>query len=322
MADWTHHHARINGIGMHWVEEGDGPLIILCHGFPHLWLSWRRQIPALVAAGWRVVAPDMRGMGQTDAPTDHHAYDVPHLVGDLVGLLDHLGEREAVFAGLDFGVFTIYDLAYMHPERVRAIIALENPAYPDTPAKAPLVEAAEWAKDHFVHIDYFQPVGPADAALNAAPREFLRKVFYALSGDYHYLDVWKHPPGTAYLDALPETPPLPWPWLEEWELEWYVSEYSRSGFTGGLNWYRAMDLRWAQRQAWRETPSLPPFFFIGSANDVDLEAWHGEDPLAAIHTQYADVRRIEMLPRAGHMIQLERPDDVSRLMVEFLDSLR
>jgi pimeloyl-ACP methyl ester carboxylesterase len=321
MADWAHHHAQINGIGMHWVEQGEGPLIILCHGFPHLWLSWRRQIPVLVAAGWRVVAPDMRGMGQTDAPTDHHAYDVPHLVGDLVGLLNHLGEAEAVFAGLDFGVFTIYDLAYTHPDRVRAIIGLENPAYPDTPAKAPLAEAAEWAKDHFVHIDYFRPVGPADAALNAAPRAFLRKVFYALSGDYHYLDVWKHPTGTAYLDALPETPPLPWAWLEEWELEWYVSEYSRSGFTGGLNWYRAMDLRWEQRKAWRDAPNTRPFFFIGSENDVDLEAWHGEDPLAAIYTQYSDVRRIEMLPHAGHMIQLERPDDVSRLMVEFLDSL-
>ncbi len=322
MADWTHHHAPINGIGMHWVEQGEGPLIILCHGFPHLWLSWRRQIPLLAAAGWRVVAPDMRGMGQTEAPADHHAYDVPHIVGDLVGLLDHLGEQEAVFAGLDFGVFAIYDLAYTHPDRVRAIIALENPSYPDTPEQAPLAQAAEWAKDHFVHIEYFRPVGPADAALDASPREFLRKVFYALSGDYHYLDVWKHPPGTAYLDALPEAPPLPWAWLEEWELEWYVAEYSRSGFTGGLNWYRAMDLRWAQRAAWRETPNPRPFFFIGSENDVDLEAWHGDDPLNAIHAQYADVRRIEMLPHAGHMIQLERPHEVGRLMVEFLGSLR
>lgn len=321
MAEWMHRRARINGIDMHYVEQGTGPLIVLCHGFPHLWLSWRHQIPALAAAGWRVVAPDMRGMGQTEAPTDPRAYDVPHTVGDLLGLLDHLGEREAVFAGLDFGVFAIYDLAYSAPERVRAIIALENPSWPDRPEIAPLAEAAEWARDHFVHIEYFREPGPADAALDAAPREFLRKVFYALSGDYHYLDVWKHPPGTAYLDALPETPPLPWAWLQDWELEWYVSEYSRSGFTGGLNWYRAMDLRWAQRQAWRGLSSSRPFFFIGSENDVDLEAWHGADPIGAIGQQYTDVRRIEMLPHAGHMIQLERAADVSRLMVEFVRSL-
>lgn len=321
MGDWRHHHARINGIKMHYVEQGDGPLLILCHGFPHLWLSWRHQIPRLAAAGWRVVAPDMRGMGQTEAPADHRAYDVPHTVGDLTGLLDHLGASEAVFAGLDFGIFAIYDLAYSHPDRVRAIIALENPAWPDRPDIAPLEEAAQWAQEHFVHIDYFRPVGPADAALNRDPEAFLRKVFYALSGDYHYLDVWKHPPGTPYIDALPETPPLPWPWLNQWELDWYVSEYSRSGFTGGLNWYRAMDLRWHQRAPWREIPNTRPFFFIGSENDVDLEAWHGDDPLGAIHRQYTDVRRIEMLPKAGHMIQLERPDDVGRLMVEFLSEL-
>lgn len=321
MAEWMHRRAEINGIVLHWVEHGEGPAIVLCHGFPHIWLSWRHQIPALVAAGWRVIAPDMRGMGQTDAPADHRLYDVPHIVGDLVGLLDHLAIDQAVFAGLDFGVFAIYDLAYLHPDRVRAIIGLENPFYPDTPDKAPLAEAAEWAKAHFVHIDYFRPVGPADAALDAAPRAFLQRVLYALSGDYHYLDVWKHPPGTAYLDALPQAPPLPWPWLEEWEFEWTLSDYSRSGFTGGLNWYRAMDLRWAQRAAWRDRPIDRPFFFIGSENDVDLEAWHGEDPIGAIPRHYSDVRRIEMLPKAGHLIQLERADEVSRLMVEFVGTL-
>jgi pimeloyl-ACP methyl ester carboxylesterase len=321
MAQWTHRHARINGIGMHYVEQGTGPLVILCHGFPHLWFSWRHQIPVIAAAGWRVVAPDMRGMGQTDAPAQPEAYDVDHTVGDLIGLLDHLGERQAVFIGLDFGIFAIYDLAFRAPQRVAAIIGMENPAAPHNPDLSPLREAAGWAKNHFVHIHYFEPPGPADAALNAHPREFLSKVFYALSGDYHYLDVWKHPPGTSYLDALPEPPPLPWHWMSELEMEFFVAEYARTGFTGGLNWYRAMDLRWAQRRKYEGVKNPAPFFFIGSERDCDLEVWHGDDPIAQIPRQYSDVRGIAMLPKAGHMMQMERPREVNEWILKFLATL-
>ncbi|MBS0380107.1 MAG: alpha/beta fold hydrolase [Proteobacteria bacterium] len=321
MAQWQHRYATINGIRMHYVEQGTGPLLVLCHGFPHLWFSWRHQIPALADAGWRVVAPDLRGMGQTQAPPDPGSYDVEHTVGDLTGLLDHLGEQSAVFAGLDFGVFAIYDLAFRQPQRVRAIVGLENPATPHNPQLAPLREAEAWAKNHFVHIHYFEPPGPADAALNARPREFLTRVFYALSGDYHYLDVWKHPPGTAYLDALPEAPPFPWPWLTELEMEFFVSEYARTGFTGGLNWYRAMDLRWAQRRRFEGVKNPVPFYFIGSERDCDLEAWHGDDPLGALQQQYADVRGVAMLSEAGHMMQMERPREVNEWMLRFLAEL-
>ena len=322
MAEWTHRYAHVNGIRMHYVEQGSGPLVVLCHGFPHLWFSWRHQIPAIAAAGWRVVAPDMRGMGQTEAPTDVAAYDVDHTVGDLLGLLDTLGERAAVFIGLDFGAFAIYDLAFRAPQRVRAIIGLENPATPHNPQLPPLREAAQWAREHFVHIHYFEPPGPADAALGAHPREFLTRLFYALSGDYHYLDVWKHPPGTAYLDALPEPPPLPWRWLSELEMEFFVSEYARTGFSGGLNWYRAMDLRWAQRRRYEGVKNPAPFFFIGSERDCDLEAWHGQDPLGALRQQYEDVRGVAMVADAGHMMQMERPAEVNEWIVKFLAELR
>jgi pimeloyl-ACP methyl ester carboxylesterase len=322
MANWAHRYATINGIRMHWVEEGDGPLVILCHGFPHLWFSWRHQIPVIAAAGWRVVVPDMRGMGQTEAPPDPAAYDCDHTVGDLIGLMDHLGAAEAVFIGLDFGVFATYDLAFRHPERVTALIGLENPVAPHNPALKPLEEARAMARNHFLHITYFEPFGPADADLNAHPREFLTKVFYALSGDYHYLDVWKHPPGTTYLEALPEPPPLPWSWLGEIELEFYVSEYSRSGFTGGLNWYRAMDLRWAQRRQFEGMKNPAPFFFIGSERDVDLEGFHGIDPLGQLKSQYSDLRAVEMIREAGHMVQMERAEEVNALILKFLATLR
>jgi pimeloyl-ACP methyl ester carboxylesterase len=322
MAQWQHRYARINGLHSHFVEQGTGPLVVLCHGFPHLWFSWRHQIDPIAQAGWRVVAPDMRGMGQTEAPVHPSAYDCEHTVADLVGLLDHLGEQRAVFVGLDFGAFAIYDLCYRHPERVAAVIGLENPVAPHDPSIAPLEEAAALGKKHFYHLDYFAARGVADRALDAAPREFLTKVFYALSGDYHYVDVWKHPPGTPYIDALPTPPPFPWSWMSELEMEFYVSEYSRSGFTGGLNWYRAMDLRWRQRKPFENQQNPAPFFFIGSENDADLEGFQGSDPLGGIARAYRDVREIAMVPKAGHMLQMERPKETNALLLKFLATLR
>ena len=151
--NWTHHHANINGIQMHYVEQGSGLAVVLCHGFPHLWFSWHRQITALAAAGYRVIAPDMRGMGQTEAPPEPAAYDIDHITGDLLGLLDHIGVERAVFAGLDFGAFAIYDLALRHPERVVAVIGLENPAAPHNPDQSPLTEYRLMGEQHFLHIE-------------------------------------------------------------------------------------------------------------------------------------------------------------------------
>ncbi|TDC53176.1 alpha/beta hydrolase [Actinomadura sp. KC345] len=317
MADWSHRYAKINGLDVHYVEEGEGPPVVLLHGFPHTWFSWRHQIGPLAEAGFRVVAPDMRGMGETTGPDDHREYGVDRIVGDLVGLLDHLDAEKAVFSGLDFGLFSAYDLAYHHPERVAAVIALENPFF--TPSReSPLTLAARQAEKHFNHIHYFSEPGSADRDLAAAPREFLRKVFYALSSDYHYLDVWKQPPGTTYIDALPETPPLPWNWLTETELEFYVSSYSRSGFTGGLNWYRAMDLSWEYRKSYGERKNPAPYYFIGSEQDADLEGWHGSDPLSRLERHHADVRDVRMLKDAGHMMQMEKPAETTAVMLEFL----
>ncbi|WP_026403576.1 alpha/beta fold hydrolase [Actinomadura rifamycini] len=316
MAGWSHRYARINDLDVHYVEQGDGPLVVLLHGFPHLWYSWRHQIGPIADAGFRVVAPDMRGMGGTSGPADHRAYGPASIVGDVAGLLDHLGEDRAVFSGLDFGLFAAYDLAHRHPERVEALIALENPFF--TPSReSPLTLAARQAERHFNHIHYFAAPGAADRDLAAAPREFLRKVFYALSSDYHYLDVWKKPPGTSYIDALPETPPLPWPWLTEAELEFYVAEYSRSGFTGGLNWYRAMDIAWEERKSYAPRTTVP-YYFIGSEQDADLEGWHGDAPLNRLGDHHADVRDVRMIKAAGHMMQMEKPAETTAAMLEFL----
>lgn len=316
--DWQHHHATINGIQVHYVEQGRGMPIVLCHGFPHLWFSWHRQITALAAAGYRVIAPDMRGMGQTQAPTDPGAYDVDHITADLLGLLDHTGIERAVFAGLDFGAFASYDFALRHPERVIAIIGLENPAAPHNPDESPLTEYRRMGEQHFLHIEYFREPPRADQELAAQPRRFLHKVFHTLSGSGNYFDCFKHPPGTGYIEAMAEPPPLPWPWLSELELEFFVSEYSRSGFTGGLNWYRSMDLKWQQRRPFEGVTSAVPAYFLGSENDVDLEGFHGDDPISLMRAIFPELRQVRMIKGAGHMVQLEASEQVNAILVEFL----
>lgn len=320
--DWTHHHVRINGIDMHYVEQGEGIPVVLCHGFPHLWFSWHRQIPALAAAGFRVIAPDMRGMGQTAAPAEIEAYGVDAITADLTGLLDHLGEDRAVFAGLDFGAFAIYDLAFRAAERVIAVIGLENPAAPHNPEVPPLTEYRQIGSEHFLHIEYFRKPGRADAELAAEPRRFLRKVFWALSGEGDFFATFRHPPTASYIEALPQAPALPWPWLSELEMEFFVAEYSRTGFTGGLNWYRSMDLKWQQRKPFEGKASDVPAYFIGSEHDVDLEGFHGDDPISLMRAQFPGLRRVEMIPGAGHLVQLERSEAVNELLLDFLDEIR
>lgn len=316
--NWTHHTATINGIRMHFVEEGSGMPVVLCHGFPHLWFSWHRQITALAGAGYRVIAPDMRGMGQTAAPPEPEAYDIDHITGDLIGLLDHLDIDQAVFAGLDFGAFAIYDLALRHPERVRAVIGLENPAAPHNPDEPPLSEYRRMGQQHFLHIEYFREPPRADRELAAEPRRFLHKVFHTLSGAGNYFDCFKHPPGTSYIDAMAEPPALPWDWLSELELEFFVSEYSRSGFTGGLNWYRSMDIKWAQRKPYEGVQSEVPAYFMGSENDVDLEGFHGDDPISQMRAIFPRLRQVRMIPAAGHMVQLEASEQVNAVLLEYL----
>jgi len=188
-ADWTHHYALINTIQVHWVEQGAGQPVVFCHGFPMLWFSWHRQIPALANAGYRVIAPDMRGMGQTEAPADPAEYDVDSITGDLVGLLDHIGEERAIFVGLDFGAFANYDLALRHPERVIAVIGLQNPAAPHDPDEPPMTGYRRMGEEHFLHIEYFREPPRADVELAAQPREFLRKVFWTLSGEVNFFEM-------------------------------------------------------------------------------------------------------------------------------------
>lgn len=321
-ADWQHHYATINGIRTHWVEQGSGPLVMLLHGFPHTYYSWRHQITPIAEAGYRVIAPDLRGMGQTEGPSNLEGYRVIDRVNDLIGLLDHYGEQRAIYIGLDFGVMSAYDLAHLHPERVAGIIGLENPFFAQG-TESPLTTYSRIAEKHFLHIAYFvNQNAEAVADLEARPREFFKRVLWALSGEGDYHAVFAHPPGTHYIDALPEAPPLPWKWLSEADLEHYVADYSRSGFATPLNWYRSMDIVWEDRYPYADNAAEVPFYFIGSERDIDLDTFHGDEPLQKIKDHWADLRKVTMIDAAGHLMQQEGPAEVNAAILENLAHLK
>ncbi|WP_424309380.1 alpha/beta fold hydrolase [Gordonia sp. (in: high G+C Gram-positive bacteria)] len=316
----VHRIVRVGEIDMHVAEQGEGEPVVLCHGFPGLWYSWRHQMAVLADAGYRAIAPDMRGYGRTDAPTDVAAYDRAHTVADLTGLLDALGLDDAVFAGHDFGAHLTWDLPSWAPDRVRALIQFSVPRTPRQPI-APSAAFARMAQRHFVHFHYFQQPGVADAELGARPREFLAKIFHALGGDGDYLSCWGHPSeGNGYLDVLPAAPPLPWPWLSAAEFDVYLDGFTRTGFTGGLNWYRAQDLVWEQTAQSHDLPITVPTLFVAGEQDPVLSMM-GAAALESTAAMVPGLASTLVVPGAGHFVQMEAAPQVNEAMLAFLRGL-
>ena len=317
----TERFVTTNGVRMHLAEQGEGHPVIFCHGFPHTGYIWHRQMASVAAAGYRALAPDLRGYGKTSAPSDVDAYANREVIGDLLGLLDDIGAEDAVFVGVDFGAALVWELTLRAPERVTGAIVLNNPFVP----RAPRLPSQLWAKAaqrHFLHLDYFQRPGVADAELAADPRDFLARVYYALSGDYHYLDTWSYPAeGTGYLDVLPAAPELPWSWLSEGELDVLAGEFERTGFTGGLNWYRAIDRNWELTADYADAVVTAPTYFLYGERDTDMEGFSGHDPLAALRANVPGLRAVNSIPEAGHPVHLERTEAVNALLLDHLADL-
>ena len=301
--------------------------VVLVHGFPHFWFTWHRMIPVLVEAGWRVIAPDLRGMGGSDAPADIEAYAPREVVDDLFAVVDdalaHAGapHERVVLVGFDFGAGVVYDACHLEPERVRAVIGMENPFMGTAGSVSPLEGSAMMAEKHFLHLHYFAQPGVAEVDLEGHEREFLARVFWALSADFHYLDVWHHPPGTTYLDALPEAPQLPWEWLSVEEMDLYEKEFTRTGFAGPLQWYRAMDVAWRARKEFERQTNPVPYYFIYSEHDPDLEGFHGREPLQKLGRYHDDVRQVRTVSRAGHLMHLEATEDMHREILACLSDI-
>jgi pimeloyl-ACP methyl ester carboxylesterase len=314
----NHRFIETNGIRMHLAEQGAGSLVVLCHGFPECWYSWKHQLPVLAEAGYHAVAPDQRGYGQTDRPEPIEAYHILQLTADMVGLVHALDEGRAIIVGHDWGAPVAWHCALLRPDIFHAVVLLSVPylqrSWQDIrPTDAMKRMAGEL---EFYQL-YFQEAGKAEAELEADVRLTMRMFLYAASGDPPPEKRWRFlfRKSEKLLDtgSLPETLPS---WLTEQDLDVFTSEFERTGFRGGLNWYRNIDRMWELTPCLSGARLRQPALFIAGEVDPVIAMYR-----AAFETMEQTVpglRKKVLLPGAGHWIQQERPAQVNQLLLEFL----
>ena len=316
MPEITHRTIQTNGINMHIAESGSGPLVVLCHGWPESWYSWRHQLAALAEAGYHAVAPDQRGYGQTDKPHEIDQYTQLHMVGDIVGLLDALGEKTATIVGHDWGAPVAWNSALMRPDRFPAVVGMSVPYGPrgDFQPTAGLKAAFG---ENFFYILYFQEPGKAEAEFEADVDRTMRTLMRAASADVEAPAAMPVKPKTStFFDGVPGPGSLP-AWLTEADINYFVGEFKRSGFRGGLNWYRNIDRNWELMGAWRGAKVTVPALFITGEKDVVRTF----APEAGIRDNVPNLKDLVLVPGAGHWVQQEKPAEVNAALIKFLKSL-
>jgi pimeloyl-ACP methyl ester carboxylesterase len=311
--------ATANGIRIHYAELGTGPLVLLCHGFPEGWYSWRDQLHALARAGYRAVAPDMRGYGGTEAPAEISAYSIMDIVGDVIGLVAVLGEKQAVIIGHDWGANIAWHAALFRPDVFPAVAALSVPFRQRGPAPPlQMLHKAGQLSHYWFH---FQEPGVAEAEFERDIRTALRRVLYSISGDApaetRRLTLQ---PGKGWLANTIDPERLP-DWLSDADLDHMAAEFSRSGFRGGLNWYRNIDRNWELTAPWAGALIRQPALFIAGSADPVIALGSGASALQALETTVPGLRRKLLIDGAGHFIQQERPRLVNDVILEFLAEL-
>ena len=320
MSAMKHATIETNGIQMHFVEQGQGPLVMLCHGFPESWYSWRHQLQALASAGFRAVAPDMRGYGQSARPEEIDKYTLLHLVGDMVGLLDALGEPQAVIVGHDWGAPVAWHAALLRPDRFRGVVGLSVPFRPRLPVRP--TSAMPQTSDAYFYQLYFQKPGLAESEAERDPRTTIRTILYTLSaqGSAAAGAFVMVPRNGGVLSRLTNPEKLP-VWITEQDIDFYAGEFKRTGFRGGLNWYRNIDLNWELLAPYAGSQVTVPALYIAGNRDL-VVSFKGMDQLLANLTKFVPkLRKQIMLQDCGHWTQQERPQEVNEALIGFLREL-
>jgi pimeloyl-ACP methyl ester carboxylesterase len=308
---------KTNGIELAVYEAGpkDGIPVVLCHGFPELAYSWRHQLPALAAAGYHVIAPDQRGYGRSSRPAAISDYDMEHLTGDLAGLLDAYGLKDAIFCGHDWGGLVVWQMPLFHPTRVRGVIGVNTPFIPRGPMDPIAAMRAVMGED--MYIVYFQKPGAADAALAKDVRKSMR-FFMRKSGmkaaDYAKLPAEQR--NLAFVKAL-EADETTWggqgtQLLTEEELNYFASAFERTGFTGGINWYRNFTRNWEKSEGMTQKVNVPGLMIMAE-DDVVLSP-----AMADGMEQYVPDLEKALIRDCGHWTQQEHPDQVNTIMIDWL----
>ncbi|MCH8201172.1 MAG: alpha/beta hydrolase [Chloroflexi bacterium] len=319
MTEITHRTIQTNGINMHIAEAGEGPLVLLIHGFPELWYSWRHQLPALAEAGYHAVAPDVRGYGDTDKPPKIEDYAMREMVADYLGVLEHFGEDKAVIVGHDWGSMMAWTTAALHPERFRAVVGMSVPYLPRGPVP-PVQMMKAMFKDKFFYILYFQEPGVAEAEFEADVRRSLRLFTWGASGEARSVSGFasamvNKPADSKLFEGLPDVEGVP-PWMTEEDLDYYVEKFTKGGFRGPINRYRCMDIDHEQLPEMQNRKiDLPALFVYGDADGA--LSFSPMDPMK----QLVPNLKMVSFPGAGHWTQQERPKETNEALIDFLNGL-
>ena len=318
MAEITHRFITTNGIKMHCAEAGTGPLVLLCHGFPESWYSWRHQLRALGDAGFHALAPDMRGYGQTDRPKEVEAYDIFQLTGDLVGLVNAEGGQPTVIVGHDWGAWITQAAALFRPDLFRAVALLSVPFLPRLP-----ISPSAWEQQKYPGKIFYQQMfrsAGSEQIFEADVRGSIVNALYSASGEPPADQRWKFaidPKDAANL--MPPAPKKP-SFVTDADIDFFVDEFKRTGFAGGLNYYRNVDRNWASTPFLDGAKLRQPTLFIAGDRDGVLGFW-GEE-VDTLEQHVPNLTKKVILPGVGHWTQQERPDEVNRLLLEFLNGLK
>ena len=315
--DITNRRVATNGIELNIAEQGEGPLVLMCHGFPESWYSWRHQFTPLAEAGFRAVAPDMRGYGDSDKPAEVSAYNQVEVINDIIGLIPALGYETAIVLGHDWGGPTAWGTALHHPDKVTAVGVLSVPFTPR--AEHPPLETMQAIfKDRFFYQLYFQDEGVAESELEADVRLSLTKFYHMGSGEMDLTSLDPNKPADADLLSDLPLPDRLGAWISEDDLNFYVNEFEKSGFRGPLNYYRNHNLTWQLTESAPTKIEQPALFVAGEADGVIAMAGPA---LENMPNYVTDIRTNELIPRIGHCTQQEAPSVVNEYLVNFVKSV-
>ncbi len=307
-----------NGVILRTVIEGKGPLVIMVHGWPQCWYLWRHMIDPVVAAGYRVVVPDMRGFGASSCPPEIDDYNIRKLAGDVAGIATALGEEDFIVIGHDWGCIVSWYTALLYPQRCKAVMGLSVPFWrlSDETVNPPGQDEAFW------YMRYFQKPGVAEAELEANLERSLLNIHYSVSaeaGKMCFLNQLSFPKSAKLLDVFPAPTALPGFMTRE-DLDYYVEQYRKSGFRGNINWYRNIPTISAiTPEVQKKNISQPAAFVAGTEDPVLLFDPDWRDKFVA---SFDDLRFVELIPDAGHWVQLEKPAQTETQILRFLQSVR